>query len=144
MLSTVFSGRNLLRKQFSYKLHIKQKLCTSFALLLSVPHYCYEKYFFPALTGIRRQPDVSSAFLMFRLGSGRVLGAHVTPVPTSDFLLSCCCLGSDVQTTGFPLSVFFYFIFFHSFHLRYQNPCVQLAVLLLSEVQPAMKIVIPF
>lgn len=76
MLSTVFSSRNLLSKQFSCKLHIKQQLCTytaSFALLLAVRLYCYEKYFSPALTGIWRQPDVSSAFLMFRLGSAMCL-----------------------------------------------------------------------
>lgn len=67
MLFTLFSSRNLVRKQFSCELHIKKKhLCTytpSFALL-SVPLQESEKYFFFL---------VSLGFggsLMFHSGSG--------------------------------------------------------------------------
>lgn len=115
MLSAVFSSRNLLRKQFSCELHIKKHLFTytaSFALLLPVPLYCYEKFFFPGLTGIWRQSDVSSAFLAFRLGSGCVLEALHLNLHQIFSSHTDCSLGSSVQTTSFPLH------FSHNFHLR--------------------------
>lgn len=118
MLSTVFSSRNLLRKQFSCELHIKKAslhiyciICSSFicaTLLL------WEVLFFLALTGIWRQSDTSSAFLTSRLRSGYVLEALHLNLHQIFFSHTDSCLGSSVQTTSFPVH------FFHNFHLRYK------------------------